>query len=110
MTDLDIEAIANRRADYESTVDDIDALVGEVERLRERLTAAETVCSIFGWTSLSDGSRMSNALAQAYMDWANTYGPPKYEPEWDSRIYDLAEKRAETRARTLAKIRAEVAP
>lgn len=105
MSDLDLKAIAERRADYKATVDDIDALIAEVERLRERLTAAETVCTIFGWTSLADGSKYSDAVAQAYYCWATDYGTPKPSPEWDQRIYELSLKRDETRKATLAAIR-----
>lgn len=76
----------------------------EVEQLTERLKAAETVCTIFGWTGYGEEGRREKAAVQAYMDWANAYGAPRPDPEWNERVRTLAARRDEERGRALTTV------
>ena len=99
------------------TYDEIDRLVDEdtlalrdlAWKLRTQLDAAEQVCILFGWTSLGDDSDKSKAVEQAWHEWAAEYGSMSPTPEWRQRIKELARRREEIRARTLAAIRSKMA-
>lgn len=81
----------------------------EIGRLRERLTAAEEVCLVFGWTGANLGTDRDKALHELWRHWCDVSGAslsPADHPELNQRrLARLAAKRDETRARTLAAIR-----
>jgi len=76
----------------------------------KRSAAAEQVCVLFGWTANTIVGERSDAALQAWMDWVNLPGvnmPSARDPEWDQRITELAARRRQIRAETLARIRGE---
>lgn len=86
----------------------VPALLAEVDRLRTRLAAAEQVATLVGWCASRDHSERGKAATQAWMDWANAYGAPERDEAWDERIRELARRRDEIRAHTLAAIAREI--
>lgn len=87
---------------YDRNIEDLNdrsiralkAAARERERaLAKRLAAAETVCTIFGWTGYGEEGLREKAAVQAYMDWANTYGAPGPDPAWNERVRSLVAKR-----------------
>lgn len=78
-------------------------------RLRERLTAAEEVCLVFGWTRASMATDHDKALHELWRRWCDVSGVSFLQsdhPELgDDRLAELARKRDEARTRTLAAIR-----
>jgi hypothetical protein len=62
MTEEELAAIAGRRADYEVSLDDVDALYAEVERLREQL--AEKTATAEAW--LAEANRLSGVAIAAF--------------------------------------------
>lgn len=65
------------------------------------LTAARRVIGLVGATPVQHGER-AQALFQAWMDFVSEYGnPPRVS---DEEIADLARRRAEIRAATLARL------
>lgn len=83
----------------------------ETEALRARLEAAERVCVLYGWTAAGDGSTRSKALHELWVQWLDLSGVSLLQsdhPDLSSeRIAELASHRDETRARTLARMRAD---
>lgn len=80
----------------------------EVAALRRRLALAESVCVLFGWTGVRGSTDRDKALHELWSMWSDLPGAdnsPEGNPELtDSLISDLARRRDETRARTLARI------
>lgn len=79
----------------------------EIERLRQRLAAAEQVCVLYSWIGIPDQTDRGKAALQAWIDWSHQYGPLPKSAEWNDRITELARRRDEIRAATLRKIREE---
>jgi hypothetical protein len=79
-----------------------------------RMEAAEAVCLMFGWTAARMGTDRDKALHELWRHWVQVSGvslDPEDHPELsDVVIADLARKRDETRASTLAAIRQAKAP
>lgn len=75
-----------------------------LRRTKEELAAAAQVCVLFGWTAAGTSDK-DKAVEQAWQDWADAYGAISPTPEWRARIKELARRRDEIRAQTLAKIR-----
>lgn len=94
---------------YDQAAADWQAIAEERERelraLGERLAAAEQVCVLFGWTAAAGTGDKDKAVEQAWHDWADAYGVGSPTPEWRARIKELARRRDEVRAKTLASIR-----
>lgn len=88
-----------------------EELRAENEALRRRLAVAERVCVLFGWTAVHDASDRDKALHELWSEWddlPDTDSSPAGNPDLtDELISQLARKRDETRARTLARIREE---
>jgi hypothetical protein len=76
-----------------------------LRRTKEELAAAAQVCVLFGWTAAAGDSDNDKAVAQAWQDWANAYGAISPTPEWRAKVTELARRRDEIRAKTLASIR-----
>ncbi|HCT78901.1 MAG TPA: hypothetical protein DGT23_20540 [Micromonosporaceae bacterium] len=77
-------------------------MASELDQLKQRLEAAETVCTIYGWTGSSDDSDKDKACHQAWDHWATTYtSTVRPTPEWRQRIKELAAQRDEIRGRLL---------
>lgn len=76
-----------------------------LRRTKEELAAAAQVCVLFGWTAAAGTSDKDKAVEQAWQDWADAYGSISPTPVWRERIKELARRRDEIRAQTLAKIR-----
>jgi hypothetical protein len=74
--------------------------------LEARLAAAELVCNLVGITGSSGKSDRDRALTQAWQDWHHAYGRHVLPAELP--IAELARRRDEITARTLARIRGEV--
>jgi hypothetical protein len=89
--------------------DQRDEAAGQLAILRDRLRAAETVCTLFGWTASAGRSDRDKAVEQAWQDWTHRYGgyTDPSAPEWKTRIAELAARRDEIRERTLTRIRRE---
>lgn len=96
-------------ADWQRIADERERqLRAQAEILRhtkQELEAARLVCVLFGWTASAGDSDEDKAVAQAWHDWANTYGAISPTPEWRARVKELARRRDEIRQRTLASIR-----
>jgi cytochrome P450 len=70
-----------------------------------RLEAAELVCNLVGITGSAGRSERDKALTQAWQDWSHAYGSHKRPAELP--IAELAARRDEIVARTLARLRGE---
>lgn len=80
----------------------------------DRLRLAEQVCLMFGWTGVGGNTDRDKALHELWVEWLRAYEAaggstvPIDHPELsDARIEELARRRDEIVARTLARIRTE---
>lgn len=85
----------------------------EIERLEARLRAAEDVCVLFAWSPSRMETAPEKAAHELWSRWVEISGndctPEKNPHLTDEYVAELAAKRDEIRARTLAKI-AELMP
>jgi hypothetical protein len=91
--------------------EDVPALLAEIERLKARLTAAEAVALMFGWSPVVDGDRYV-ACYEVWCVWAEIAGAdflaPRNHPELSrERIAELAAKRQAEYEAKLARLRGE---
>ena len=110
VTRAELEAEATRIIERDGMPDETTALAGLVlgylSEPDKRLLAAELVCLMFGWTGIDDSPR-GKATHELWREWVDISGvrlSPEDHPELsDERIAELARRRDETRARTLAR-------
>lgn len=91
--------------------DDLTALLAEVDRLKTRLTAAEAVALMFGWSPIVEGKRY-DACYELWCIWSEIAGADfldaRNHPELsDERIAELAAKRQAEYEAKLARLRGE---
>ena len=92
-------------AAYASALD-VPPLLAEVEALRERVAAAERVCVILGGLPPLDDSVRGKAALQAWLDWSAAYHRHAAGVSLQQEA-ELARRRDEIRAATVARFRAE---
>jgi hypothetical protein len=76
--------------------------VDELDALRERVRVAELVCALSGITSPAGEGDRDKALTQAWQDWSHAYRST-HELVPAEVVADLARRRDEVRAATLAR-------
>lgn len=88
--------------------DDTKISAEGIAYLRRRLALAESVCVLYGWTGVQGSTEREKALLELWMMWSRFPGTdhsPEGNPELtDTLISDLARRRDETRAQTLARL------
>lgn len=98
-------------------MNDEDLALVLVQRLIERLDAAERVCLLYGWTGNTNNlvaTDKEEALMQAWMEWRRVVpdgflDPVQHPGLSDEAIRELAEKRRHNRKLTLEIIRGKEA-